>query len=118
MQLSEQGVDAIARVTHDAIRAYQAVLGQPVTPAWEDATWERDSSRAAVRFALEGRGSGAQHEEWMRARLTDGWTYGDVKDVEKKTNPALLPFDQLPKAEQVKDALVIAIVQALVPAFQ
>jgi RyR domain len=37
----------------------------------------------------------AQHDEWMRAKLADGWTFGPTKDAEKKTDPALVPFSEL-----------------------
>jgi hypothetical protein len=51
--------------------------------------------------------------ERMRA---EGWTYGDVKDFGRKTHPTLLPFDELPTDQQLKDRLFIAIVRALAPA--
>lgn len=105
--------ETIAQVVHETIRAYQKVLGQPVNPTWEHATWERESTTEAVRFAMADPTPGQQHAKWMESRLADGWTLGPVKDNVAKTNPALVPFDQLPASEQAKDALVIAITSAL-----
>lgn len=106
----------IAPVVHEAIRAYQKVLGQPVNPSWEEATWEKASTLEAVQFALNDPTPGLQHAQWTQARLSAGWTYGPVKDNSLKTNPALVPFDQLPQTEKAKDSLVIAITRALAEA--
>ena len=43
-----------------------------------------------------------EHERWVVERLADGWTVGP-KDVNKKTNPWLLPYGKLPPEEQEKD---------------
>lgn len=32
-----------------------------------------------------------------------GWTYGAVKDTEKKTTPCLVPYDELPESEKEYD---------------
>lgn len=107
------GIERIAPVVHEAIRQWQRVNGQPVSPPWEEATWERESTREAVVLALANPTPGQQHEKWLNERLAQGWVWGPVKDTERKTNPALVPFDRLPEVEKAKDYLVIAIVQAL-----
>ena len=44
-----------------------------------------------------------EHERWAEERLANGWTVGP-KDIDKKTNPwLLLPYEELPDAEQEKD---------------
>lgn len=50
------------------------------------------------------------HQSWMDAYYKMGWTYGDVRDTAKKTHPDLLPFDELTKDEQDKDAIFLAFV--------
>jgi len=105
----------VARVVHETIRAYQAALGEAVSPPWEESGWMQASSREAVEFAMKNPTPGAQHEAWVQSKQRGGWTYGAVKDESKKTHPSLVPFDQLSEAEQKKDALVIAVVQALAP---
>ena len=115
--MSGLGDDAIARVVHEAARALQIAQGEPSTsPPWDEAAdWMRASTLAAVRFRRdhpEAR-SGAQHEQWMAERLATGWRYGPVKDADLKTHPSLVPFADLPIAERRKDALVIAVIDAL-----
>jgi hypothetical protein len=109
-------IEKIAPVVHEAIRQWQKANGQPVSPPWEEATWERESTMEAVALALTNPTPGQQHEKWLEERTAQGWVWGAVKDTEKKTNPALVPFDELPEVEKAKDYLVIGIVQALVKA--
>lgn len=108
-------VDCIARTVHEGMRAYQAALGEPTAPPWDDAGWMQDSSREAVEFALSNPTPGAQHEAWSRSKQRDGWVYGPVKDEIAKTHPSLRPFEELPQTERNKDALLIGVVQALAP---
>lgn len=110
-------LNLIARAVHEAMRAYQAALGESVVPAWDEAGWMQEASREAVEFALREPTPGAQHEAWLLAKQRAGWVYGPVKDEAAKTHPSLRPFDELSESEQRKDALLIELVQALAPLF-
>jgi len=43
------------------------------------------------------------HEVWAASRLSEGWTYGDERDDEKKCHPGLVPYDELPESEKDYD---------------
>ncbi len=43
------------------------------------------------------------HDVWAMGRIAEGWTYGEVKDVEKKTTPQLIPYMELPEEEKQYD---------------
>ncbi len=43
------------------------------------------------------------HEVWAAARLREGWTYGPVRDEEKKEHPCLIPYEELPESEKDYD---------------
>lgn len=43
------------------------------------------------------------HDVWAKGRLAEGYTYGAVRDDVKKTNPCLVPYDQLPEQEKEYD---------------
>lgn len=109
--------EQIASVCHEANRAITAIVGDvPLQPSWSEAPEEmKRSSVAGVKWRLENRAAPAsdQHEEWMRAKLADGWQEGPVKDAERKTHPALVPYWKLSTAVQQKDAVFTAIVLAL-----
>ena len=43
------------------------------------------------------------HDVWAVGRIKEGWTYGEVKDTEKKTTPCLVPYDELPESAKEYD---------------
>ncbi len=43
------------------------------------------------------------HEVWAQNRITDGWTYGPVRDDAAKKHPCLVPYDQLTESEKEYD---------------
>jgi len=45
-------------------------------------------------------------------KVDSGWVYGEVKDVEKKTHPCIVPYEQLPVEQQSKDYIFKGIVDA------
>ena len=106
----------IARVAHEAIRAYKEARGEDAPPPWDEApAWMHESTRAAVTARLEGplAPPSAQHEAWLEEREATGWRYGPVKDPDGKTHPLMVPYDRLPVSERRKDALMLAVIDAL-----
>lgn len=107
-------IDRIARVVHEAVRALQIDDGHDPVPAWDDADgWLRDSTREGVQAAINGQTPRESHETWAAGKVRDGWVHGDVKDADAKTHPSLVDYDALPRAEQDKDAVLLAITEAL-----
>lgn len=43
------------------------------------------------------------HDVWAAGRISEGWTYGEERNVNKKTTPFLVPYDQLPESEKDYD---------------
>jgi hypothetical protein len=43
----------------------------------------------------------------MNDRISTGWSYGSVRDNDKKIHPLLVDWDQLPDAEKQKDVNVV-----------
>jgi len=109
-------LEAIARVAHEAVRAYKQAWGQDVPPPWDDAPdWMHESTRAAVEARLTDPNAppSAQHEAWLEEKKAAGWQYGAVKDPDAKTHPLMVPYEQLPDSERRKDALMQAVVDSL-----
>lgn len=109
-------VGAIAKVCHEANRAYCAGLGDNSQPAWEEAPeWQRNSAINGVNHALTSPAAmpSDSHESWLAEKRAAGWRYGPVKDPEKKEHPCFVPYEQLPDEQKRKDALFLAVVRAL-----
>ncbi len=104
----------IARVCHEANRAYCATLGDTSQPAWDDAPqWQTASAIAGVRFALEGgKTPEDSHKSWLAQKAADGWKYGPVKDADLKEHPCFVPYGELPAAQRRKDHIFLAVVGA------
>lgn len=43
------------------------------------------------------------HEVWAQQRMAEGWTYGSMRDADRKTHPDLIPYEELPEGEKVYD---------------
>ena len=107
--------EKIAKTCHEVNKAYCEALGDYSQPEWKDAPdWQKDSARMGVELHLSGaHGPEASHGSWMAQKVADGWVYGEVKDPEKKTHPCIVPFDQLPVAQQAKDFIFRQVVHSL-----
>ena len=106
-------VTSIARICHEANRAYCEEIGDNIQKPWpESPSWQTKSACRGVEFHLSGDHSpSASHEAWLEEKKKTGWVYGEIKDAEKKTHPAIVPYDELPAEQQLKDKLFKAIVE-------
>jgi hypothetical protein len=43
------------------------------------------------------------HEVWAQNRMNEGWTYGPVRDDQKRQTPCLVPYEELPEEEKAYD---------------
>ena len=109
--------EAIARVCHEVNRAYCEALGDHSQPAWEDAPqWQKDSAMMGVNLHCDNDvGPEASHDSWLRQKRDEGWTFGHVKDVNKKEHPCFVPYHMLPKEQKAKDFIFRAVVHSLRP---
>lgn len=113
----------IARIAHETNRAYCASIGDDSQPTWDAAPqWQRDSAIKGVQFHLDCHANGltpspsSSHDSWLEEKRAAGWTFGPVKDAEKKQHPCFVPYDELPMDQRLKDYLFGAIVAAFAKA--
>ena len=45
------------------------------------------------------------HETWAKERMSQGWTWGEVRDDKKRTHPCLVPYDELSEEEKEFDRI-------------
>ena len=43
------------------------------------------------------------HEVWAQNRMNEGWTYGPVRDDQKRQTPCLVPYEDLSEEEKAYD---------------
>jgi hypothetical protein len=46
----------------------------------------------------------------MADKIKEGWVYGFVKDPVSKTHPCIVPYEELPEEQQMKDHLFVKTV--------
>ena len=116
LHVTVQSIDRIAMVCHEVNRAYCEALGDHSQRPWADApVWQRESARKGVCLHLSNPDAGPQasHESWMAEKEATGWKYGPVKDEAKKEHHCMVPFHELPPAQQAKDFIFRAVVHAV-----
>lgn len=115
----KERIEQIAKVCHEANRAYCSTLGDDSQPIWENAPdWQLASAIKGVEFHIDHLKKGsepspsASHDSWLKQKQEEGWTYGLVKDPEKKEHPCVMPYGELPVEQRLKDYIFAAIVKA------
>ena len=80
-----------------AIPSTLAAAGYVMRPARTGEPRLELSEEEQVQFLAE-----QEHERWLTSRLTEGWSWGPgPKNTQALTNPAMLPWRQMSKEEQV-----------------
>ena len=108
----------IAKVCHEANRAYCETIGDLSQPKWEDAPdWQKNSAIDGVEKIIDGtvKQPSDSHASWLAEKERGGWSYGPVKDPDNKKHPCFVPYEELPTEQKLKDALFFAVVKALLP---
>jgi hypothetical protein len=112
----ELHIEATARYAHEINRAYCQAIGDDSQTRWELAPdWQKESAIAGVNMhVLNPQATAADsHDSWLAAKVAAGWVWGDVKDPEAKTHPAMVPYDELPIEIKVKDHLFRKVVHLM-----
>jgi hypothetical protein len=107
-----------AELCHEVNRIYCALLGDTSQVPWNDAPeWQRDSAINGVMLHLTkpDASPAESHENWYAEKKERGWKYGVTKDPDKLEHPCMVPFDQLPAEQQLKDHLFRGVVHACTP---
>ena len=96
---------------------HQAVAGDDM-PAQPWPYLPRSSREVTVAAVARIRHGGVttarqHHEHWYRTMTGRGYTWGERKDHERKTHPAMLPWKQLPERYREKARMFVLITRGL-----
>lgn len=117
--MNDQQIEATARATHEANRAWCLAHGDTSQVAREEAPeWQRTSAINGIRGVLDGNTPEQSHESWLAEKRATGWTYGAVKDPEKKEHPCFVPYAMLPPEQKAKDHVFVGVARAFIAAFE
>lgn len=111
-------VRSIARIAYEVNRAYCDAAGDvaiPAGPPWDeqDTEGQRRYYVAARAYLADPNMTDEQaHEMWVAARLNDGWVFGETLDPQLRRHPCMVPWVELPEAQQLKVRLAKAVVFA------
>lgn len=109
-------IEDIARVAHEANRAYCEAMGDHSQVEWKEAPfWQRESCINGVKFHLENPGTTPEmsHKNWLAQKQREGWKWGPEKDEQKKEHPCFQDYQDLPAEQKAKDYIFTAIVSQL-----
>lgn len=101
-------LEFIARVRYLGWICYQMGAGLPLHDVAEDYELSDERLKSLIEgtsWALENPEATIQdnHENWMKCKEKQGYTYGKELDTIKKTHPSMIPFDELSGVEKNKD---------------
>ena len=108
--------EEIARVAHEVNRAYCEALGDQSQLTWEDAPeWQKKSAVMGVEQinAHPDTTPEQSHQGWLKVKQEDGWSWGPVKDPDKKQHPCFCAYGDLPENQQLKDEMFGIVVHAV-----
>jgi len=102
----------IARMVHECNKMYCEAIGDLSQVSWEDTPPEiQNSAVDGVEYFMDNPDSGPEemHENWVKFKLAHGWKHGEEKSTFRKTHPCLVPYDELPEGQQMKDKIFMAL---------
>jgi hypothetical protein len=107
-------IERRAKFIYDGARLAAEASQAPIVPVpWDsrEEPFRKQFLEVIERQCGEYRSKSPEelHGGWMQAYIEMGWKYGSEYDREKKIHPDLVPFSQLNKLEQDKDAIFIAL---------
>ena len=109
-----------ASVAYETVRKWGEVIKDPQGKvAWNLLPEsEKDGYAKAVGYRIENPETTEvdMHNKWSADKFEAGWTYGEKLDFVKKTHPNLVPFEDLPVDQQMKDKLFLNVIDAILVA--
>jgi hypothetical protein len=108
-------VSSLAKLIHKCVGTIPRIDGSK-PPKWSKLSFEDKqlSYRAIInilnnypKFTPED-----AHEVWMKAKINQGWKYGEQYNETAKLHPSIVPYDELPDSEKLKDEIWASLIKS------
>lgn len=114
-------IEKVSRIVHETLRFYCRFIGDYTHLSWDRCPEDsRQSTLDGVTYHLQNPKSTPEqsHARWMEFRKSSGWSYGSTKDVVNKQHPCMVPYDDLPEQQKLKDLLFCVLVNLIAREFK
>lgn len=113
--MDQKRIESIAKICHEAHKAYCEEIGETGEVCWSHLSQERKTAAfASVAEQIANPLTPEEaHNRWVTVKANNGWVWGKEKDFEKKTNPLMKPYSDVPDEQREKGILFITIVNRL-----
>ena len=93
----------IAWIRHYVWCGFMMAAGQEYNEAPTGEQWS--SLMQGVHYVERNRNNTPEqnHDNWWAKKKMDGWCYGPKKDIAMKEHPDMVPYEDLPEIERLKD---------------
>jgi hypothetical protein len=109
----------IATVCHQAKQEYEQKHCDFSTEDWCDISIpEQTDVIKQVEYLIENPNTSLEslHNNWLVPKLFDNWTYADTKDLDNKTHPHIVMYDELSFADKHIYSMFVNICRSLLMA--
>jgi len=112
--MDQTELELVSKLVHEINRSYCLALGDKSHFAWEETP---ESIKASCRAGVLHHSMNPEttpdesHALWLHHKVQEGWVYGSVKDIDKKTHPCLVPYTALPVEQCAKDYIFSSAVK-------
>lgn len=109
-------LEFIARVRYLGWMCYQMGANLPLHGVSEDLSISAErleSLKNGTKAVLENPNMTPKdnHNLWVKTKRNQGYIYGPVLDLENKTHPSIVAFEELPDVEKRKDEMDLMMVR-------